>query len=113
MEIEKELLKGYIDIIILAMLHEQDYYGYDLAKRVKEQTSGRFELKEGTLYLSFKRLEQNGWVESYWGDVSSGSKRKYYKLLPDGREHLRRRKQEWKLIKTLMDLFLERIDGDE
>lgn len=113
MEIDKELLKGYIDIIILAMLHDQDFYGYDLAKRVKEQTDGRFELKEGTLYLSFKRLEQSGLVESYWGDVSGGSKRKYYKLLPEGRATLRRKKQEWHLIKELMDLFLEGTDDHE
>ena len=107
MEIEKELLKGYIDIIILAMLHRQDYYGYDLAKQVKEQTSGRFELKEGTLYLSFKRLEQGGLVRSYWDGGGAGNRRKYYSLLPRGLEQLRQRAGEWAQIKELMNIFLE------
>jgi len=103
-DIGKELLKGYIDIIILAMLRRQDYYGYDLAKQVREQTDGRFELKEGTLYLSFKRLEQSGLVRSYWGE---GNKRKYYSLLPEGLEQLRQRARDWARIKELMNIFLE------
>lgn len=110
LEIEKEMLKGYIDIIILSMLHDEDLYGYELAKRVKEQTNNRFELKEGTLYLAFKRLEQSSLIESYWGDESVGGRRKYYKLLPNGRQHLIRRKQEWEHLKQIIDLFLRRVD---
>jgi hypothetical protein len=74
---EKELLKGYIDIIILSMLYHEDLYGYDLGKRVKERTQNSFELKEGTLYLAFKRLEQSGLIESYWGEQGVGGRRKY------------------------------------
>ncbi|WP_040948380.1 PadR family transcriptional regulator [Gorillibacterium massiliense] len=111
MEIEKEMLKGYIDIIILALLYGEDLYGYELGKRVKEETKNSFELKEGTLYLAFKRLEQSGYVESYWGDESVGGRRKYYRLLPEGRRHLLRRKQEWEHFKQIIDLFLKGVDN--
>jgi len=113
MAFEKEMLKGYIDIIILSMLYKEDLYGYELAKRVKEQTNEQFELKEGTLYLAFKRLEKNELIESYWGSENVGGRRKYYKLLPTGREQINQRKKEWQLIKEMMDMFLEGVNRDE
>lgn len=113
MEIEKEMLKGYIDIIILSMLYDGDSYGYELAKHVKEQTDSGFELKEGTLYLAFKRLEQNNLIESYWGEEGAGGRRKYYRLLPDGRKHIIARKQEWEHLKVIVDLFLKGVAEHE
>jgi len=111
MDIEKEMLKGHIDLIILAMLSRGDLYGYELGKRVKAQSREGFELKEGTLYLALKRLEENGLVQSYWGDESAGGgRRKYYKLLPAGRTHLRGLKTEWEHLKMLVDQFLK--EGD-
>lgn len=58
MEVNKEVLKGHIDTIILSLLHSRDMYGYELAKLVREKSEEQFELKEGTLYLSLKRLEK-------------------------------------------------------
>lgn len=112
MDIEREMLKGYIDIIILSMLFGRDLYGYELGKRVKEQTQNRFEMKEGTLYLAFKRLEHNGLISSYWGDESEGGRRRYYSILPEGRAFVRARKAEWEQLKDIVDLFLKEVDGD-
>jgi PadR family transcriptional regulator PadR len=108
-DIEKEMLKGYIDIIILSMLFREDLYGYELAKRVKIDTENTFEMKEGTLYLAFKRLEQNGLISSYWGDENTGGRRRYYKLLAAGKKHLRERKKEWEHLKTIVDIFLREV----
>lgn len=107
------MLKGYVDIIILALLYKEDLYGYELAKRVREQTENKFEMKEGTLYLAFKRLEQSGLVASYWGDESSGSgRRKYYRILPEGERHLRDKKREWEHLRGIVDLFLKGVNDD-
>ncbi len=114
MDIEKEMLKGLIDLIILALLCREDLYGYELGKRVKAQTQEGFELKEGTLYLAFKRLEQNGLVQSYWGDeTAGGGRRKYYKLLQAGRKHLLARKSVWEHLKKIVDRFLKGVDVDD
>jgi PadR family transcriptional regulator PadR len=107
---EKEMLKGFIDIIILSMLYHEDLYGYELAKRVKQKTGKQFELKEGTLYLAFKRMEQSNLIESYWGSENIGGRRKYYKLLPQGLHHIQKRKQEWKNIREMINMFLEGVD---
>ena len=50
MELNKEVLKGHIDTLILAILANEDSYGYEIAKNVKDRTT--FELKDGTMYIS-------------------------------------------------------------
>ncbi|MEC1619919.1 PadR family transcriptional regulator [Bacillus mojavensis] len=108
MEINKEVLKGHIDIIILSILHSRDMYGYELAKLVRDKTDNQFELKEGTLYLSLKRLEKNKWIESYWGDEQGpGGRRKYYKLTALGLLGFEDKRLEWEFVKKIIDTFLE------
>lgn len=107
MEIDKEILKGYIDTILLSLLLNQDRYGYELAKTVYEKTQENFELKEATMYLALKRLEKHGYIESYWGDETSrGGRRKYYRLTADGKERFLKKQREWNFVKSLLDTFL-------
>lgn len=109
MEISKEVLKGHIDTLILSLLHTRDMYGYELAKLVRDYSDNQFELKEGTLYLSLKRLEKTEWIVSYWGDEQGpGGRRKYYKITALGRTGFSNKEKEWKFVKKIMDSFLER-----
>lgn len=108
MEINKEVLKGHIDTLILSLLQKNDRYGYEIAKIVREKSNNLFELKEGTLYLSLKRLEKNNWIESYWGDEQGpGGRRKYYKLTSLGELGYKEKCNEWLFVKKIMDSFLE------
>ena len=108
MEINKEVLKGHIDTLILSLLHRRDMYGYELAKIVREKSDNQFELKEGTLYLSLKRLEKNEWISSYWGDEQGpGGRRKYYKLTPMGEEGFKEKRLEWEFVRDVIDSFLD------
>lgn len=107
MEISKEVLKGHIETIILSLLSKQEMYGYELAKYVKMRSQNQFELKEGTLYLSLKRLEANQFIQSYWcDDHGPGARRKYYKITPLGKEYYEKKVVEWNFMKNLMDSFL-------
>jgi DNA-binding PadR family transcriptional regulator len=108
LEVNKEVLKGHIDTLILSLIHSRDMYGYELAKYVREKSENQFELKEGTLYLSLKRLENNKWIESYWGDEQGpGGRRKYYKLTSLGKEGFEEKCSEWQFVKKIIDSFLE------
>ncbi len=108
LEINKEVLKGHIDTIILSLLHNRDMYGFELAKLVREKSNEQFELKEGTLYLSLKRLEKNKWIESYWGDEQGpGGRRKYYKITSIGKDGFEEKRLEWQFVKKIIDSFLE------
>ena len=108
MSITGDLIRGHTDAIILARLMQADSYGYEINKVISALSGGRFELKEATLYTAFRRLEELGYITSYWGDSGAGARRRYYAITPEGREANHRLLQEWKETKDIMDQLLER-----
>jgi PadR family transcriptional regulator PadR len=111
LDIDTQILKGHIDTIILSLLCKQDMYGYDIGNAVRKRSHGQFEIKEGTMYLSLKRLEKNVLVESYWGgNEGGGARRKYYRILESGRSFYRYKKLEWSYLNSMLDLFLEEAE---
>ena len=68
MSIASDLIRGHTDTIILAQLLQEDSYGYKINKRIQELTQNEYELKEATLYTAFRRLEEAGYICSYWGN---------------------------------------------
>ena len=107
MSIAGDLIRGHTEAIILARLLQSDSYGYEINKTISTLSSGRFELKEATLYTAFKRLEEQGCIASYWGDSGAGARRRYYTITPAGRELSYRLLQEWRETKEIMDKLLE------
>ena len=110
MSIAGDLIRGHTDAIILARLMRGDSYGYEINKIISNLSSGRFELKEATLYTAFKRLEESGHIASYWGDSGAGARRRYYTITAAGRDASRRLQDEWLETKEIMDKLLEAED---
>ncbi|MCI1590844.1 PadR family transcriptional regulator [Heyndrickxia oleronia] len=106
MEIDKEWLKGYVDIIILSLLATRSMYGYLLSKEIKKMSGGIFNMKESTLYLSLKRLEKKELANSYWSDETEGGRRKVYEITEQGVYFYQGKKKEWEHFKTVIDLFM-------
>jgi len=106
MSIAGDLIRGHTDAIILARLLQADSYGYEINKVISTLSAGRFELKEATLYTAFKRLEESGYIASYWGDSGAGARRRYYTTTPAGREACYRLLAEWRETKDIMDRLL-------
>ena len=107
MSIAGDLIRGHTDAIILARLLRGDSYGYEINKVISTLSAGRFELKEATLYTAFKRLEELGYIASYWGSSGAGARRRYYTITPAGREASDRLLAEWQETKDIMDKLLE------
>ena len=107
MSVAGDLIRGHTDAIILARLLQSDSYGYEINKMISTLSSGRFELKEATLYTAFKRLEDTGCITSYWGDSGAGARRRYYTITPSGRDACYRLLAEWKETKEIMDKLLD------
>ena len=84
-KISSDLLRGHTDTIVLAILTAGDSYGYEIYKKIITKSEGLYELKEATLYSSFRRLEEEGSITSYWGDETQGGQRKYYRITPGGK----------------------------
>lgn len=112
MSIGADLIRGHTDTIILALLREKDSYGYEINKTIAESSGGRYELKEATLYTAFKRLEDAGLISSYWGDQSTGARRKYYSITSLGVWTHQRQVAEWEEAREIIDRLLERGAGN-
>ncbi|MGF7047939.1 PadR family transcriptional regulator PadR [Paenibacillus sp. DS2015] len=101
-----EMIKGYIDAIVLSILNREDAYGYEISKFVHAETAGQFELKEGTLYPALKRIEANGYIEGYWDDRDLGPRRRYYRITKDGQKKLKEYRNSWTNNIQIINTFL-------
>ena len=91
---------------ILAQLAEGDSYGYVISKNVQEITRGELQLKEATLYTTFRRLEAAGMIESYWGNENAGARRRYYHLTEKGRALFAENQADWRKYRAVIsELF--------
>ena len=88
MEINKDLIAASSTPIVLAILAEEDNYGYAILQRVRELSGGRMEWTDGMLYPVLHRLERLGHVEARWEVAESGRRRKYYRITSRGRAQL-------------------------
>ncbi len=94
-------------MIILSHLLLGDSYGYNINKSILLKTKGLYELKEATLYTAVKRLEENGLINSYWGDENTGARRRYYSITSEGRQAYVNMLSEWENAKNLIDLLIK------
>ena len=93
--INRELLKGSVDLVLLTLLKHEPMYGYQIVKAVKEASNSVIMLKEGSLYPALHRLERNGLVTSYWQTREDGTNRRYYQLTETGSTAVDERQSEW------------------
>jgi len=101
-----DLLRGHTDTIVLGVLREHDSYGFEIYKHIRDATGGGYEIKEATLYASYRRLVRDGLAEAYWGDESQGGRRKYYRITDAGRAAFRQNVASWVATRTIIDSLL-------
>lgn len=98
MRINRDLTAAFVTPLVLALLAEQEGYGYDLIRRVRESSSGALQWSEGMLYPVLHRLEMRGLVSSGWQTAETGRRRRCYSVTPQGRAELVRQLQEWQVV---------------
>jgi DNA-binding PadR family transcriptional regulator len=98
MEINKDLIAASSTPLVLAILAEEDSYGYAILQRVRELSGGRMEWTDGMLYPVLHRLERLGHVEARWEVAESGRRRKYYRITRRGRAQLAEERRQWQAV---------------
>lgn len=81
-----DVMRGYNDFMILFLLLDEDSYGYEISRQIKQISEGKYIMKETTLYSAFTRLEKEGYIEAYYGTETNGKRRTYYRITKEGRE---------------------------
>jgi PadR family transcriptional regulator, regulatory protein PadR len=98
MDINKDLIAASSTPIVLAILAEEDSYGYAIIQRVRELSGGRMEWTDGMLYPVLHRLERLGHIEARWEVAETGRRRKYYRITPQGRTQLAEERRQWQAV---------------
>jgi len=106
LSITADLIRGHTETIILSRLMISDSYGYRINKSILSLTNNEYELKEATLYSAFKRLEESGQITSYWGDESTGARRRYYSITDMGKQTYQRLCSDWQITKKMLDTLI-------
>lgn len=101
-----DLLRGHTDTIVLGVLGRGDSYGFEIYKSIRESAGGAYEIKEATLYASYRRLVRDGLAEAYWGDETQGGRRKYYRITDAGRATYTANVAAWVQTRTVIDSLL-------
>ncbi|MCP2325000.1 PadR family transcriptional regulator PadR [Hamadaea flava] len=100
-----QLLKGVLDLAVLAVLREEDGYGYDILRRLR--SAGLDEIGDASVYGTLRRLFAAGYLTTYVVPSEEGPHRKYYSLNPSGRSQLKNGGETWRGFAATMDALLE------
>jgi PadR family transcriptional regulator, regulatory protein PadR len=101
-----EMLQGTLDMLILRTLVMGDAHGHTIAKVIERTSEDVLEVEQGSLYPALHRLEDRGWVSSYWGVSENNRKAKFYKLTAAGRKQLTTETNRWRQMKRAIGLIL-------
>ena len=104
--ISSDVIRGYIDTMILFIVNRGDSYGYEISKQIKDISKDNYVMKETTLYSALTRLEKNGYISSYSG-LHDGRKRTYYSITDAGKAYYTEKCAEWVFTKEVIDNFIE------
>ncbi|QNI37575.1 PadR family transcriptional regulator [Edaphobacter albus] len=103
---DSEMLQGTLDMLILKTLLMGPAHGHTIA-HVIEQTSEDFlQVEQGSLYPALHRLEDRGWLSSFWGASENNRKAKFYKLTATGKRQLVHETNRWRQIVRAIGLVI-------
>jgi PadR family transcriptional regulator PadR len=89
------LLQGTLDLLILRSLVAGELHGLGISRRVQQITGGTFDVKPGSLFPALHRMEEEGWISSFWGESENNRRAKYYRLTKPGRKQLQVETKRW------------------
>ena len=101
-----EMLQGTLDMLVLRTLVTGDAHGHTIAKVIERTSEDVLEVEQGSLYPALHRLEDRGWVSSYWGASENNRKAKFYKLTVLGRKQLAVETSKWKTMARAIGLVM-------
>jgi PadR family transcriptional regulator, regulatory protein PadR len=101
-----EVLKGHLDLLLLAAVQARPAHGYAIALALRTRSADALDLSEGTLYPALHRLERAGLLASRWADAN-GRRRRVYQLTRKGARALTRQHAEWRSFVRTVDAIVE------
>jgi len=92
---QAEMLQGTLDMLILQTLVLGPAHGHTIAHVIEHRSEEVLQIEHGSLYPALHRLEDRGWIASFWGTSENNRKARYYRLTPAGRKQLAAETTRW------------------
>jgi PadR family transcriptional regulator, regulatory protein PadR len=105
--LERELKRGSIEVLILALLEQRQRHGYEISQLIDERSNGTITFHTASLYPTLYRLEERGLIEGRWVERAGQRRRRYYRLTQVGRRALAKQRSIW----DMFFLALDRVAG--
>ena len=109
--LQSETPQGTLDMLVLRVLVMGPAHGHTIAHAIERGSEDVLQIEHGSLYPALHRLENRGWIASFWGTSDNNRKAKYYSLTPRGARRLRAESARWSRISALMARFLSPAGG--
>jgi len=93
--LEGDLIQGTLDMLVLQTLVLGPAHGHTIASAIEHRSDDVLQVEHGSLYPALHRLEDRGWIASFWGTSENNRKARYYRLTPAGRRQLARQTGRW------------------
>jgi PadR family transcriptional regulator PadR len=93
--LEGEVLQGTLDLLVLQTLILGPAHGHTIAHAIERRSDEVLQIEHGSLYPALHRLEDRGWIASFWGTSENNRKARYYRLTPKGRKQLAAQTSRW------------------
>ena len=93
--LERELKRGSIEVLILALLEERQRHGYEISQLIEERSNGAITFHTASLYPTLYRLEARGLIDGRWIERAGQRRRRYYRLTRAGRAALAKQRSTW------------------
>src|SRR5579884_3168443 len=107
--LQGEMLQGTLDLLILQTLVPGPAHGHTIAHVIEHRSEDVLQVEHGSLYPALHRLENRGWIASFWGTSENNRKAKYYRLTPAGRKQLSVQTTRWEQLVTAINRVLRPI----
>src|SRR6476646_4530048 len=104
------LLQGTLDMLVLHTLRRGPAHGYTIAKIIEQRSEAFLQVEQGSLYPALNRLEDRGWIDSYWATSENNRRARYYRLTPKGRRQLQRETEEWLQLVRAISLVMRPVE---
>jgi transcriptional regulator len=109
--LEGELLQGTLDLLILQTLVLGPAHGHTIAYAIEHRSEDVLQVEHGSLYPALHRLEDRGWIASFWGTSENNRRARYYRLTPGGRTQLAQQTSRWDELVRAVNRVLRPASG--
>ena len=93
--IQGDMLQGTLDVLVLKTLALAPAHGHTIAHAIEHRSEDVLQVEHGSLYPALHRLEDRGWIASFWGTSENNRRARYYRLTPAGRKRLVEQEGRW------------------